>query len=68
MRREAESAGLTGWVRNRPDGDVEGHLEGEAEEIEALLEFIRQGPGRARVEELAVEDAATEDSSEFRIA
>jgi acylphosphatase len=32
--RRAESAGVTGWVRNRPDGAVEAALEGSAEAVD----------------------------------
>ena len=67
VRQEAERAGICGWVRNRSDGDVEGLLEGEDDAVAALLDFIRGGPGRADVEELAVADAEPEGSGEFRI-
>jgi acylphosphatase len=68
LRQEAERAGVGGWVRNRADGDVEGVLEGDGETVAALLELIRRGPGRARVEALDVEDAEPEGTGEFRIA
>jgi acylphosphatase len=68
VRQEAERLGVGGWVRNRPDGDVEGHLEGEANAVEELLGLIRSGPGRAEVESVEVEDAEPEGSREFRIA
>jgi acylphosphatase len=68
LRQEAERAGVGGWVRNRPDGDVEGVLEGDEETVAALLVLIRRGPGRARVEALDVEDAEPEGTGEFRIA
>jgi acylphosphatase len=68
VRREAERSGVTGWVRNRDDGDVEGLLEGEEAAVSALIELIRRGPGRARVEELDVQDAEPEGTGDFRIA
>ncbi|MFP8875609.1 MAG: acylphosphatase, partial [Myxococcota bacterium] len=36
-QQEAQRVGVTGWVRNRPDGSVEAALEGPREAVEALL-------------------------------
>jgi acylphosphatase len=47
--RRAERAGLTGWVRNRPDGTVEVDVEGPAPGVHELIEWCRQGPPAARV-------------------
>jgi len=46
---EAIRQGVTGWVRNLPDGRVEAVLEGEKDRVEALIEFCRRGPPGARV-------------------
>jgi acylphosphatase len=54
-RRLARNFGVTGWVRNLPDGSVEAFLEGEAAAVEALLAWCAIGPRRGRVEELTVE-------------
>jgi acylphosphatase len=32
-RRHAESRGVAGWVRNRSDGTVEAHFEGEPDAV-----------------------------------
>ena len=50
MRREAERLGVTGWVRNRPDGSVEAVVQGHAEAVGSLLDWTRTGPPLARVE------------------
>jgi acylphosphatase len=57
-RREAELLGVTGWVRNRPDGRVEIEAEGPRPAVDELLAWARQGPPLARVETLALEDLA----------
>lgn len=54
-RDQAKSLGVTGWVRNMPDGRVEGLFEGERGCVEKLIEWCRQGPPRARVSDVAVE-------------
>lgn len=47
---EARRLGLSGWVRNNIDGDVEVWAEGAREKLDALLSWLRQGPPGARVD------------------
>jgi acylphosphatase len=54
MRREAGRLGVTGWVRNRPDGSVEAVVQGGAEAIEAITVWARRGPEHAAVERVDV--------------
>jgi acylphosphatase len=58
-RRRAEAAGVTGWVRNTPEGAVEAVFEGEPEAVDEMVEFCRRGPSRA---EVAAVDVTEEDS------
>ncbi|MFZ0920284.1 MAG: acylphosphatase [Candidatus Dormiibacterota bacterium] len=51
----AGDAGLSGTVRNEPDGTVETVLEGPRAAVERVLELLRQGPSHARVERIDVE-------------
>jgi acylphosphatase len=50
----AEERNVTGWVRNLPDGSVQGCFEGEEEDVRAQVEWCRRGPEMARVDELVV--------------
>jgi acylphosphatase len=50
MREQADRAGVTGWVRNEPDGSVQAHLEGPSEAVEILVAWCAEGPPAARVE------------------
>jgi acylphosphatase len=52
--QEATRLGLSGTVRNLPDGSVEVEAEGQRSAVEALLAFCRRGPPAARVAELEV--------------
>lgn len=52
VRQEAQALGLAGWVRNNPDGSVEGEAGGDFSRLEALQAFLRAGPGRSRVSRL----------------
>ena len=52
----AEREGVSGWVRNLPDGRVEALVEGDDEAVTRVERALRQGPGGARVDDVAVED------------
>jgi acylphosphatase len=54
----AGDAGLSGTVRNQPDGTVEAVLEGPAPDVDRMLGLLRQGPSHARVERVDVEYSA----------
>jgi acylphosphatase len=45
----ATRAGVSGWVRNLPDGRVEAWIEGEAASVDRVEAALRQGPRGARV-------------------
>ena len=64
-RQEASRLGVAGWVTNEPDGTVAGFLEGEAEAVEALLDWCRSGPRQAKVEKVDVTDAEPRGLSGF---
>ncbi len=51
-RRAARTAKLTGWVLNLPDGRVEAVIEGPRKDVESLIETLRKGPRRARVDRI----------------
>ncbi len=53
-RDQALWLGVTGWVKNKPDGRVEGLFEGEREGVEKLISWCRQGPPEAEVSDVAV--------------
>ena len=46
-RREAERRGVAGWARNTPTGPVEAVFEGDADAVEAMVAFVRGGPGHS---------------------
>jgi acylphosphatase len=47
---EARARGLSGWVRNDPDGAVRALLSGPREAVRAMLAALHEGPPMARVE------------------
>lgn len=51
-QKRAEALGLTGWVRNLPDGRVEIVAEGNPEALQQLYDWCHDGPPAARVTEV----------------
>ena len=55
-RDAAGRLGLTGWVRNLGNGDVESIAEGEDKAVEQYVAWCHKGPPEADVETVAVSD------------
>jgi len=66
-RQVAERHGVSGWVRNRPDGSVEAVFEGPADAVGTLLEWSRHGPPAAIVEDVRVQAELPEGGTGFEI-
>ncbi len=66
-RRRAEAEGVAGWVRNRDDGAVEAVFEAEPGAVDRLVAFCREGPGRARVEDVEVTEEEPQRANGFSI-
>jgi len=64
---QARQLGVAGWVRNRRDGSLEAHLEGEEAAVGQLAERMQRGPSQARVEDVMAEDAPPEDLKDFTV-
>jgi acylphosphatase len=56
--RHANSLGVTGWVRNLPDGRVEALIEGEEALVNQMVEWCHHGPRMAEVTTVQVERRA----------
>jgi acylphosphatase len=63
-RSRAESLGLSGWIRNTPDGGVEALFEGDPERVDSMVAWCRRGPSGARVDEVEVAEAEPEAGSQ----
>jgi len=67
VQREAESAGLAGWVRNCGDGSVEAVFEGDDAAVARMVDFVQSGPGRADVDDVEVAEEEPEGLSGFEV-
>lgn len=57
---KAVGLGLSGWVRNLPDGRVELVAAGSQPQLAALEAWLHQGPPRASVAAVEIQDAVDE--------
>ena len=51
-KRRADAAGVRGWVRNVPDGRVEGVFEGSEGAVDEMVRWCREGPRGASVSDV----------------
>ena len=63
----ARARGVSGWVRNRPDGAVEAVFEGPPEVVEGMVRWCERGPRGAEVDGIEVFDEPPEGVQRFEI-
>ncbi len=51
-REKGAQLGLSGWVKNRPDGTVETEFEGELELVSHMVRWLEQGSPAAWVQKV----------------
>jgi acylphosphatase len=59
--RSARHLGLSGYVRNLPDGRVEVVAAGPEDDLEAFIAQVRQGPVAGRVDDVEITDTRLEE-------
>jgi acylphosphatase len=67
-RREAERLGVAGSATNAVDGTVECVFEGPADAVEAMVAFVRRGPGHASVSSVDVTSEEPTGLSGFSVS
>jgi acylphosphatase len=63
----ARELGISGWVRNRSDGSVEGLVSGSSEAVETLIAALHEGPPAAEVKDVRATETETHAEPGFRI-
>jgi len=67
-QQEAARLGVTGWVRNLPDGRVAALFEGDKRVVDNMLAWCRQGPPYAYVDHVEVNwQPYVGDMTDFRV-
>jgi acylphosphatase len=62
---EAEKLGITGWIRNEPDGAVVAHLEGPSSAIRDMVRAMWKGPRWCHVTDVTLSEAEVEGYMRF---
>jgi acylphosphatase len=63
----ADRLGVAGWVRNRRDGAVEAEVEGDEASVQAMLDWLAEGPPGAFVRSTEVAEADPTGERGFRV-
>lgn len=67
-QKQARNLGLSGYVKNMTNGTVKIEAEGEESRLKKLVEWCKDGPKRAKVDEVEVNEKETlKDYDKFRI-
>lgn len=67
-KEKADSLGIKGEVKNMPDDTVHIMATGNEDQINQLIEWCKQGPPRARVTNVVVEEITLKEFNKFTIA
>jgi acylphosphatase len=63
----ADEIGLTGWVKNTKEGDVEIKANGSDDQLQKFMEWCKIGPRRAVVTNLQVKNIDEENFKSFEV-
>lgn len=66
-RRQATILGVSGWVRNMRDGSVEAVIEGDADRVAEMVEWLHTGSPHSVVESLDIRDEEPRGETGFDI-
>ena len=63
----ADRLGITGWIKNLPDKNVEIKATSADDLLQQFIAWCKQGPRRAIVDEVIIEEVPLEPFNDFRI-
>ncbi len=63
----ARALGVSGWIRNCPDGSVEAYLAGGKAAVEQMVDRMHEGPRQAQVNDLMIEEVEPEEVEGFSV-
>ena len=66
-KERADELGILGWVKNRPEGTVEIHAEGEKSQLENFISWCRKGTPAANVTSLELSPISLQNFKSFEI-
>ena len=63
----ADLTGVKGWVRNLPDNDVEIIATAPEDKLQKFINWCKQGPPKAKVDEVIVEELDLQEFNSFKV-
>jgi len=67
VKENAEHCNVKGFVRNLEDGRVETFLEGDANDVNALVEIVKKGPKHSQIKRVVVKPERFQDFKNFKV-
>lgn len=68
VKKQADTLGVKGYVKNMDDGTVEAVFEGEKNAVDKLIEICRKGTTSAHIENVKIEAVSVKPHQNFDIA
>ncbi|MFW5736683.1 MAG: acylphosphatase [Halanaerobium sp.] len=66
-RSQAAVLDIKGWVKNLRDGRVEVIIQGKKQNVEKMIDHLKEGPSFARVDDFEVETEKVDNFDSFEI-
>jgi len=67
VKENAERYNVKGFVRNLEDGRIEVFLEGNAEDVNKMIELCKKGPKHAQIRNVEVKPERFQDFKVFKV-
>ena len=67
IKENAERHNIRGFVRNLEDGRVEVFLEGNADDVDKMIELCKNGPKHTKIEKVEEKPERFQDFREFKV-
>jgi acylphosphatase len=65
VKQKADLLQITGFVKNKINGEVHVEAEGEPEQLQLFVNYCKQGPSHAHVTDVAVQYCPVQDFQGF---
>lgn len=68
LQKSQDFPSLTGYIRNAGYGEVETLVQGDSEEVDRMIIWLRQGPSLARIDDFIISDCPVNGNlTEYKI-
>ena len=67
IKENAERYNVKGFCRNLEDGRVEVFLEGNADEVNKMIELCKQGPKHSKIDKVEEKEERYQDFKTFKV-